>query len=50
MRASQSLQMKELKAKLDRKTEEVMRSLQADRRKEIKDLAKKHKDRDELIR
>lgn len=35
---------------LDRETSDLMRRLQADRREEVKALAKKHRDRDELVR
>lgn len=42
--------MKTLKALQDRDTAEMMRKLEATRRKEMKELAKKHKDREEMDR
>ena len=50
MKTSQSNQMKMLKMQLDRDTAELMRRLESDRREEVKALAKKHRDRDELVR
>lgn len=50
MRTSQANQFKSLKTQLDRETSDLMRRLQADRREEVKALAKKHRDRDELVR
>ncbi|KAF5308886.1 hypothetical protein FQR65_LT00586 [Abscondita terminalis] len=50
MRTSQANQFKSLKVQLERETSDLMRRLQADRREEVKALAKKHKDRDELVR
>jgi hypothetical protein len=50
MLASQSQQMKLLHALLEKETTDVMRRLQAARRQEVKQLAKQHRDRDELIR
>ncbi|KAK3909225.1 1-phosphatidylinositol 4,5-bisphosphate phosphodiesterase beta-3 [Frankliniella fusca] len=46
--SSQSNQMKTLKALQDRDTAEMMRKLEATRRKEMKELVKKHKDREEM--
>lgn len=39
-----------MQALLDRETAELGQILETTRRKEVKDLAKKHRDRDELIR
>ncbi|KAK5643289.1 hypothetical protein RI129_007134 [Pyrocoelia pectoralis] len=50
MRTSQANQFKLLKIQLERDTADLMRRLQADRREEVKALAKKHRDRDELVR
>ncbi|XP_031353442.1 1-phosphatidylinositol 4,5-bisphosphate phosphodiesterase classes I and II isoform X2 [Photinus pyralis] len=50
MRTSQANQFKLLKVQLERDTSDLMRRLQADRREEVKALAKKHRDRDELVR
>ncbi|KAK4886210.1 hypothetical protein RN001_002481 [Aquatica leii] len=50
MRTSQTNQIKSLKVQLERETSDLMRRLQADRREEVKALAKKHRDRDELVR
>ncbi|KAF2905741.1 hypothetical protein ILUMI_00434 [Ignelater luminosus] len=50
MRTSQTNQFKSLKTQLERETSDLMRRLQADRREEVKALAKKHRDRDELVR
>ncbi|KAF5302269.1 hypothetical protein FQA39_LY10308 [Lamprigera yunnana] len=50
MRTSQANQIKSLKVQLERETTDLMRRLQADRREEVKALAKKHRDRDELVR
>ncbi|XP_034256942.1 1-phosphatidylinositol 4,5-bisphosphate phosphodiesterase classes I and II isoform X2 [Thrips palmi] len=46
--SSQANQMKTIKALQDRDTAEMMRRLEATRRKEMKELAKKHKDREEM--
>lgn len=40
--------MKTIKALQDRDTAEMMRKLETTRRKEMKELAKKHKDREEM--
>lgn len=50
MRTSQANQFKSIKTQLERETSDLMRRLQADRREEVKALAKKHRDRDELVR
>ncbi|XP_026463393.1 1-phosphatidylinositol 4,5-bisphosphate phosphodiesterase classes I and II-like [Ctenocephalides felis] len=50
LKQSQANQMKALRALLDRETAELGQILETTRRKEVKDLAKKHRDRDELIR
>ncbi|XP_025835064.1 1-phosphatidylinositol 4,5-bisphosphate phosphodiesterase classes I and II-like [Agrilus planipennis] len=50
MKTSQSEQLKALKNQMERETSELMKKLQADRREEVKSLAKKHRDRDEFIR
>lgn len=42
--------MSRFQLQLERETSDLMRKLQADRREEVKALAKKHKDRDELVR
>ncbi|KAH8281909.1 hypothetical protein KR054_004039 [Drosophila jambulina] len=50
LKASQSAQVKQLKASLDKVTGEVMHQLQEARRNEVKNLATVHRDRDELVR
>lgn len=50
MRNSQTSQMKQLKTMLEKETSDVMRQLNVVRRDEVKNLALKHKDRDELVR
>lgn len=50
MKASQSNQLKMLRALLEKETGDVMRKLQAVRRNEVKELAKVHKDKDEVMR
>lgn len=50
MRNSQTSQMKQLKTLLEKETNDVMRQLNLVRRDEVKNLALKHKDRDELVR
>lgn len=50
MRNSQTSQMKQLKTMLEKETSDVMRQLNLVRRDEVKNLALKHKDRDELVR
>lgn len=50
MESSQAAQLKTLKALQDRDTAEMMRKLEATRRKEMKELVKKHKDREEMDR
>ncbi|KAK9508249.1 hypothetical protein O3M35_007949 [Rhynocoris fuscipes] len=50
MLASQSQQLKLLHSLLERETSDVMRRLQTSRRQEVKNLAKQHRDRDELVR
>lgn len=50
MRNSQASQLKQLKQQLEKKTTDVMRQLNVARRAEVKTLAMKHKDRDELVR
>lgn len=50
MRNSQTSQMKQLKTMLEKETNDVMRQLNVVRRDEVKNLALKHKDRDELVR
>ncbi|XP_075225667.1 phospholipase C at 21C isoform X2 [Lycorma delicatula] len=50
LRASQTNQMKMLRALLEKETSDVMRRLQADRRNEVKELSKQHKDKDEVMR
>ncbi|GJQ77553.1 putative PLC-beta C terminal [Trypoxylus dichotomus] len=50
MQTSQGNQIKALKAQFDMEIMELMRRLQADRRDQVKALAKKHRDRDELVR
>lgn len=50
MRNSQTSQMKQLKTMLEKETNDVMRQLNLVRRDEVKNLALKHKDRDELVR
>lgn len=50
LRSSQNNQMKQLRTQFERETADVMRRLQATRRGEVKALAKKHRDRDELVR
>ncbi|XP_030384382.1 1-phosphatidylinositol 4,5-bisphosphate phosphodiesterase classes I and II isoform X2 [Scaptodrosophila lebanonensis] len=50
LKNSQTSQMKQLKASLDKVTEEVMHQLQEARRNEVKNLAAIHRDRDELVR
>ncbi|XP_022223760.2 1-phosphatidylinositol 4,5-bisphosphate phosphodiesterase classes I and II isoform X7 [Drosophila obscura] len=50
LKTSQTGQMKQLKASLDKVTGEVMHQLQEARRNEVKNLATVHRDRDELVR
>jgi len=50
LKNSQTSQMKQLKASLDKVTGEVMHQLQEARRNEVKNLATVHRDRDELVR
>lgn len=50
MRNSQNNQLKMLRVLLERETADVMRNLQAVRREEVKNLSKKHKDKDEMVR
>lgn len=50
LRNSQANQLKQLKTMLEKETNDVMRQLNLARRNEVKDLALKHKDRDELVR
>lgn len=50
LRNSQASQLKQLKLQLEKKTTDVMRQLNVARRAEVKELATKHKDRDELVR
>ncbi|XP_020812640.1 1-phosphatidylinositol 4,5-bisphosphate phosphodiesterase classes I and II isoform X2 [Drosophila serrata] len=50
LKASQTAQVKQLKASLDKVTGEVMHQLQEARRNEVKNLATVHRDRDELVR
>lgn len=50
MKTSQSNQLKMLRALLEKETGDVMRKLQAVRRNEVKELAKVHKDKDEVMR
>lgn len=50
LKASQTSQVKQLKASLDKVTGEVMHQLQEARRNEVKTLATVHRDRDELVR
>lgn len=50
MRNLQSLISNTLQTQFERETADVMRRLQATRRGEVKALAKKHRDRDELVR
>lgn len=50
LRNSQASQLKQLKQQLEKKTSDVMRQLNVARRAEVKTLAMKHKDRDELVR
>ncbi|KAF6210454.1 hypothetical protein GE061_013560 [Apolygus lucorum] len=50
MVAAQTQQLKMLHVLLERETSDVMRRLQANRRQEVKALAKQHRDRDELVR
>lgn len=50
LRNSQASQLKQLKQQLEKKTTDVMRQLNVARRAEVKTLAMKHKDRDELVR
>lgn len=50
MRNSQSNQLKMLRVLLEKETAEVMRKLQIVRRNEVKELAKVHKDKDEVMR
>lgn len=50
LRNSQTSQMKQLKTMLEKETSDVMRQLNLVRRDEVKNLALKHKDRDELVR
>lgn len=50
LRASQANQVKQLKTQLEKETNDVMRQLNVARRTEVKALAVRHKDRDELVR
>ncbi|XP_054262256.1 1-phosphatidylinositol 4,5-bisphosphate phosphodiesterase classes I and II [Macrosteles quadrilineatus] len=50
MKTSQSNQLKMLRVLLEKETGDVMRRLQAVRRSEVKELAKVHKDKDEVMR
>lgn len=50
MQSSQENQTKALKGQFDMEIAELMRRLEADRRDQVKALAKKHRDRDELVR
>ncbi|KAH8241853.1 hypothetical protein KR026_007569 [Drosophila bipectinata] len=50
LKTSQTSQVKQLKASLDKVTGEVMHQLQEARRNEVKTLATVHRDRDELVR
>ncbi|KAH8273566.1 hypothetical protein KR018_001382 [Drosophila ironensis] len=50
LKTSQTGQVKQLKASLDKVTGEVMHQLQEARRNEVKNLATVHRDRDELVR
>lgn len=50
LRTSQANQMTQLKTCLDKEQRDVMRQLNLSRRNEVKALASKHRDRDELVR
>lgn len=50
VRTSQAAQLKQLKTQLEKETSDVMRQLNVARRTEVKALAVRHKDRDELVR
>lgn len=50
VRTSQAAQQKLLKTHLEKETSDVMRQLNVARRTEVKALAVRHKDRDELVR
>lgn len=50
VRASQANQLKQLKTQQEKETSDMMRQLNVTRRTEVKALAVRHKDRDELVR
>lgn len=50
LKNSQAAQVKQLHYLHDKETNDVMRHLQIVRRNEVKTLATKHRDRDELVR
>lgn len=50
IQASQNSQLKALRVQFERETSDVMRKLQDERRDEVKALAKKHRNREELGR